>query len=624
MDFRCGVVLGPMSDASGYAGVMSAVDGSSAAAGEPIRRIRAETGDTGTEDPDVVIIGSGFGGAVTALRLAEKGYRVLVLEAGRRFEDEDFARTSWDVRRYLWAPALKCYGVQRLHRLPDVMILAGAGVGGGSLNYANTLYQPSRPFFTDRQWAHITDWQDELAPHYDVARTMLGVVEENPCEGPVEQVMAEVAAEMGVGDTFRKTPVGVYFGRPGERVEDPYFGGEGPARTGCTECGNCMVGCRVGAKNTLTKNYLALAERRGVRIEAMRTVVRIEPVADGGVDAGAGDGLDDGPYRVTTRRTGSWLRHDEQTVTAARVVLAAGTWGTQNLLHRMRDERRLPRLSDRLGALTRTNSEALEGAAAVRVPEGLSISRGVAITTSFHVDEHTHVENCRYGAGSNLMGLLSTLMPSDGTPRQRLTRFVAEFARSPLRSARAGFGPRWSERTVIALVMQTLDNSLTTSLRTRFGRRVLTSRQGHGDPNPTHIPQGQAAVRRIAAAMQRRSGVDTIAGATWPEVFGIPMTAHFLGGAVISDSPDTGVIDPYHRVWGHPGLSVVDGAAISANLGVNPSLTITAQAERAASMWPDKGAEDERPVQGQPYRRLPSRPGRVPGVRLGMPARRTA
>lgn len=580
-----------------------------------VRRQNADSGYSGVMsaafDTDVVVVGSGFGGAVTALRLAEKGYRVTVLEAGRRFEDEDFARTSWDLRRYLWAPAFKCYGVQRMHRLPDVMILAGAGVGGGSLNYANTLYQPPRPFFVDRQWAHITDWQDELDPHYEVARAMLGVVEQNPCDGPVEQIMAEVAQEMGVGETFRKTPVGVYFGRPGERAEDPYFGGEGPARTGCTECGNCMVGCRVGAKNTLMKNYLALAERRGVRIEPMRTVVGIDPLPTGG-------------FTVTTRRTGAWIRRDEQSITAAKVVLAAGTWGTQSLLHAMRDEGRLPRLSDRLGVLTRTNSEALEGAAAVRVPEQLQISRGIAITTSFHVDEHTHVENCRYGAGSNLMGLLSTLMPGGGTTSERFRGFAAEFAKAPVRGARAGFAPRWSERTVIALIMQTLDNSLTTSTRTRFGRRVLTSRQGHGSPNPTHIPQGQAAVRRIAAAIQRRSGIDTIAGATWPELFDIPMTAHFLGGAVISDSPAAGVIDPYHRVWGHPDLYVVDGAAISANLGVNPSLTITAQAERAASMWPDKGGTDERPAQGEAYRRLPTRPGRVPGVPLGMPVRRSA
>ncbi|WP_018154944.1 FAD-dependent oxidoreductase [Demetria terragena] len=558
-------------------------------------------------DYDVVVVGSGFGGATTALRLAEKGYSVLVLEAGRRFEDEDFAKTSWDVRRYLWAPALKCFGVQRIHKLPDVLVLAGAGVGGGSLNYANTLYLPPRPFFEDPQWGHITDWWAELDPHYAVAKRMLGVVEENPCEGPVERVMRDTAADMGVASTFRKTPVGVYFGTPGERVPDPFFGGEGPARTGCTECGNCMVGCRTGAKNTLRKNYLALAERVGVRIEAMRTVTRLDPLADNG-------------FRVTTRRSGAWVKHEEQTVTAGQVVLAAGTWGTQSLLHTMRATGCLPRLSSALGALTRTNSEALEGAASVAVPDGMELDRGIAITTSFHVDEHTHVENVRYGKGSNLMGLLSTLaVDSSKRPRQRAAEFARKFAAEPVTSLRA-LGPRWSERTVILLVMQALDNSLTTSVRRRFGRWVLTSEQGHGAPNPTYIPQGHDATARVAERLEATSGVRTIAGSTWAETCGIPMTAHFLGGAPISDSPDHGVIDPYHRVWGYPNLYVVDGSAVSANLGVNPALTITAQAERAASLWPTKGERDERPEQGKAYVRLGERPARVPGVSLGMPA----
>ncbi len=249
-------------------------------------------------DHDVVVIGSGFGGSVAALRLAEKGYDVLVYEAGRRFEDEDFAKTSWDVRRYLWAPRLGCYGIQRIHRLPDCLVLAGAGVGGGSLNYANTLYVPPKPFFEDPQWAGITDWEAELAPHYATAQRMLGVVQ-NPCDGPVEQVMRATAEDLGVGASFRKTPVGVFFGEPGKRVPDPYFGGEGPDRTGCTGCGNCMVGCRVGAKNTLMKNYLALAERRGVRIEPLRTVTSVRPLDPDRPEQG---------YAVHTVRTGAWTR----------------------------------------------------------------------------------------------------------------------------------------------------------------------------------------------------------------------------------------------------------------------------------------------------------------------------
>ncbi|MBO0979114.1 GMC oxidoreductase [Microbacterium sp. SD291] len=536
-------------------------------------------------DEDVIVVGSGFGGSVAALRLAEKGYRVRVYEAGRRFEDEDFAKTSWDVRRYLWAPAFGCFGVQRIHRLPHVMILAGAGVGGGSLNYANTLYQPGASFFADPQWWGIADWASELAPHYATAKRMLGVVEHYPHTGPVERIMAGAAADLGVGDTFRHAPVGVFLGTPGVRVPDPYFGGEGPERTGCTLCGNCMVGCRVGAKNTLMKNYLALAERRGVEIEALRTVSEVRELPEGG-------------FAVTTRRSGAWLRHSPRTVTAGHVVLAAGTWGTQQLLHRMKESGALPRISDAVGRLTRTNSEALDGAIAVKVPESLQLARGVAITTSFHVDERTHVENVRYGPGSNLMGALATiLVPGDLPLWRRLGALVVHALRAPERQLRIGTLRHWSERGIIALVMQTADNSLTLSLRRRLGRLVMTSAQGHGEPNPSHLPQAHAAAAAIAARMQQDGGEPAEARGTWPEVFGIPLTAHFLGGAVISATPEGGVIDAYHRAWGHPGLHVVDGAAVPANPGVNPSLTITALAERALSHWPRKGEADLRPPQ---------------------------
>ncbi|MEJ1092315.1 GMC family oxidoreductase [Microbacterium istanbulense] len=535
-------------------------------------------------DEDVIIVGSGFGGSVAALRLVEKGYRVRVYEAGRRFEDDDFAKTNWNLRRYLWAPALGCFGVQRLHRLPHVMILAGAGVGGGSLNYANTLYQPGPAFFTDAQWAQITDWQSELEPHYATAKRMLGVVDTYPHTGPIERIMAGAAEDLGVGETFRHAPVGVFLGTPGVRVPDPYFGGEGPDRTGCTLCGNCMVGCRVGAKNTLMKNYLPLAEQRGAVIEPLRTVTEVRQLPQGG-------------FSVTTVRTGAWLRRDRRTVTAAQVVLAAGTWGTQQLLHRMKHSGALPNVSDALGRLTRTNSEALDGAVAVRVPESLELARGLAITTSFHVDERTHVENVRYGPGSNLMGMLATaLVPGDRRLGARLAALLGTVLRAPVRQLRLGSLRRWSERGVIALVMQTADNSLTLSLRRRFGRMTLTSAQGHGEPNPTYLPQAHAAAGAIAARITAESGVPAEARGSWPEVFGIPLTAHFLGGAVISADPARGVIDPEHRVWGHPGLSIVDGSAVPANPGVNPSLTITALAERALALWPRHGEPDQRPA----------------------------
>ena len=542
-------------------------------------------------DHDVVVIGSGFGGSVAALRLAEKGYQVHVYEAGRRFEDDDFARTSWDVRRYLWAPRLRCFGVQRIHRLPDAIVLAGAGVGGGSLNYANTLYVPPEPFFRDRQWAHITDWQAELAPHYATAQRMLGVVT-NPCEGPVEALMRDTAEGLGVGASFRKTPVGVFFGEPGRQVPDPYFGGDGPARTGCTECGNCMVGCRVGAKNTLVKNYLALAERRGVTIEPLRTVVDLRPLDPAAPERG---------YAVTTVRSGAWAAgRTRRTVTAGQVVIAAGAWGTASLLQAMRADG-LPHLSKRLGELTRTNSEALGGAMTARVPEGVDLTRGVAITSSFNVDEDTHVENCRYGPGSNLMGALAVMQVDGGGRVPRAVRFAGKAARHPAVFARSLSNRRWSERTVIALVMQSRDNSITVGRKRGLLGWRLTSKQGHGEPNPTYLPEGNVAVRALAAGLARATGIRAWPGSSIGEVFDVPMTAHFLGGAVISDAPESGVVDPYHRVWRYPGLHVVDGAAVSANLGVNPSLTITAQAERAMSLWPARGEPDTRAAQGQPY-----------------------
>ncbi len=379
-------------------------------------------------DYDVLIIGSGFGGSVSALRLTEKGYRVGVLEAGRRFSDEEFAKTSWDLRKFLWAPRLGCYGIQRIHPLRNVMILAGAGVGGGSLNYANTLYVPPDPFFADQQWSHITDWRSELAPHYDQAQRMLGVVF-NPTFTDADRIVKEVADEMGFGDTFVPTPVGVFFGpdgtqTPGKTVPDPYFGGAGPARTGCLECGCCMTGCRYGAKNTLLKNYLGLAESAGAQVIPMTTVKGFEQRPDG-------------LWEVRTVRTGSWLRRDRRTFTASHLILAAGTWGTQHLLFKMRDKGKLARLSQQLGVLTRTNSESIVGAATLDVAPDLDLTHGVAITSSIHPTPDTHIEPVRYGKGSNAMGLLQTLM-TDGGWAQGHRRAALE--------AVAGAGPRRPSR----------------------------------------------------------------------------------------------------------------------------------------------------------------------------------
>jgi cholesterol oxidase len=561
-------------------------------------------------DYDVLIIGSGFGGSTTALRLTEKGYRVGVLEAGQRFADKDFAKTSWNLRRFLWAPKLGCYGIQRIHLLRDVMVLAGAGVGGGSLNYANTLYVPNEPFFADRQWAHITDWRAELMPHYQQAQRMLGVVR-NPTLTDADRVIKEVAEDMGVGDTFVQTPVGVFFGpdgrkTPGKTVPDPYFGGAGPARTGCREVGECMTGCRHNGKNTLVKNYLYLAESAGAEVHPMTTVTGFEQRPDG-------------VWEVHTVRTGRWIRRQKRTFSATHLVLAAGTYGTQRLLFKMRDKGKLPDLSERLGVLTRTNSEAIVGAGKFKVDPNLDLTHGVAITSSIHPTSDTHVEPCRYGKGSNAMALLQTLMtdgPGEGgsdVPRWR--QLIATVRQNPRGTLRLLNPKQWSERTMIALVMQNLDNSITTfTKRGKLGIRWFTSKQGHGEPNPTWIAVGNEVTRRIAEK------IDGVAGGTWGDLFNIPLTAHFLGGAAISDTPEKGVIDPYHRVFGYPTLSVVDGAAISANLGVNPSLSITAQAERAAALWPNKGEQDVRPRQGEPYQQLEPIPPDHPVVPAEAPA----
>jgi cholesterol oxidase len=542
---------------------------------------------------DVLIIGSGFGGSVTALRLTEKGYRVGVIEAGRRFTDDQFAKTSWRLRKFVWAPKLGLLGIQRIHLLKDVMILAGSGVGGGSLNYANTLYKPPSPFFNDKQWAHITDWESELSPHYDQATRMLGVVK-NPTFTNSDRIIKEVAEEMGVADTFVTTPVGVFFGAktggdgaPGETVPDPYFGGAGPTRTACTECGSCMTGCRVGAKNTLVKNYLGLAESAGAQVIERTTV----------------DGLrqrPDGKWEVSTHGSSSWgpFGARKRTFTADNVVMAAGTFNTQKLMHAAKGST-LPKISDAMGVLTRTNSESILGAMANKVDPQSDFSEGVAITSSFHPDDSTHIEPVRYGKGSNAMAYLQTVLTDGGTRAHRLGQLLRVLVTRPWLLGRLLVPRQWSQKTVIALVMQSSDNSLTTFVRKRGPFQYVTSRQGHGEPNPTWIPAGNEATRLMAEKLP-----GGLAGGTWGDVFNIPLTAHYLGGCVISDDPASGVIDPYHRVWNYPSLYVVDGASITANLGVNPSLSISAQAERAASLWPNKGENDQRPEQGQAYVRI--------------------
>ncbi|MEV6208364.1 GMC family oxidoreductase [Kitasatospora sp. NPDC051914] len=570
--------------------------------------------DNGGFDYDVLVVGSGFGGSVAALRLTEKGYRVCVLEAGRRWSADSLPKNSWDLRNYLWAPALGLYGIQRIHLLSNVLVLAGAGVGGGSLNYANTLYVPPKPFFEDRQWGHITDWQEELAPYYDQAQRMLGV-RLNPTVTAADTHLRATAERMGVGDTFHLAPVGVFFGdgkdsdgscsaAPGGEVPDPYFGGAGPARRACTECGECMTGCRHGAKNMLIENYLYLAEQAGAEVRPLTTVTGLTEDADGG-------------FSVTTVATDRRRKGPRAVLRARQVVLAAGTYGTQTLLHTMRDTGRLPRISAKLGFLTRTNSESLVGALTdnrrYRRKTGADkadFTRGVAITSSIHPNENTHIEPVRYGKGSNAMGLMTILQFPHR--RSNLLSYLATTVRHPVLSARNLSKYRWSERTIIGLVMQSLDNSLTTFRKPKgLGRGLLTAKQGHGAPNPEHIPEGEEAARILA------DEINGFAGTNIGELMRMPMTAHFLGGCPIGEDAEHGVIDPYHRLYGHPGIHVVDGAAVSANLGVNPSLTITAQAERAMSLWPNNGDADQRPAQGGAYRRVAAVEPKQPAVPAG-------
>ncbi|MFE3189815.1 FAD-dependent oxidoreductase [Nocardia sp. NPDC059240] len=521
-----------------------------------------------THDFDWLVIGSGFGGSVSALRLQEKGYRVGVLEAGRRFADTDFAERASQVRRYYFLPALGMRGIFRPTLFKDVFVVTGAGVGGGSLTYANTLYRSRPEFARNPQWSHLGDWDAELAPHYDTAERMLGVTS-LPEDSPADTLLREYAAEHGFADTYARSRVGVFLGEPGKTVPDPYFGGEGPDRAGCIRCGSCLLGCRHNAKNTLVKNYLWFAERRGAQIMADRTVIDIRPL-------GAADGSDG--YAVTTERTGSWVRRDRRTHTAGGVVVAGGALGTNRLLLRCKLSGSLPHLSERLGTLVRTNSESI--LAVTARDDTYDFAQGVALTSGVYPTPTTHIQPVTYGAGGDFMSLLTTLATSRGTRRTRPFHYAATVLRHPVRFARASRIRHASRRTMLLTTMESVDNSVRLRVRFRLptGYPVLTTVQDPNNPIPQFIPSAYAAAEAIAA---RIGGV--VRAAVPEAIASIPTTAHILGGAAIGDSPGTGVVDARHRVYGYRNLLVCDGAAIPANVGVNPSLTITAMAERAMS-----------------------------------------
>lgn len=519
---------------------------------------------------DWIVIGSGFGGSVSALRLAEKGYRVLVLEKGKRFAPKDFAKSNRDVKRWMWRPELGMQGIFQMTFLPHVTILHGVGVGGGSLTYANTLPTPKAPFFATGSWAKLADWRQELEPHYQTARRMLGSAP-NPRETRGDRVLREIAQEIGKEEHFHNTDVAVFFGEPGKKVADPYFGGEGPDRVGCTYCGACMTGCQVGAKNTLDRNYLYLAEKRGTHIEPETEVLAVRPQSGGG-------------YLVETKR--SFGSREERAFTADQVVFSGGVMGTIPLLLKMKqDPAGLPKLSDQTGYSVRTNSESLIG---ITAPDGgEDFHHGVAITSILETDEHSHIEPVRYGAGSDFFRYLTLPHAPGANALQRLAGTVRAYLKEPQYITSWFRSLDYSRRTQIMLYMRSLEGSL----RLKLGRGLFTgflpglvSELSPGNEPPSaFIPEATELANRFA---EKVKGVTlTIFSET---LGGIPTTAHILGGACIGASSRDGVIDTQHRVFGYDGLYVIDGSAMSANPGVNPSLTITAMAERAMSFIPPK------------------------------------
>ena len=532
------------------------------------------TSPDSAQDYDWLVVGSGFGGSVSALRLTEKGYRVAVLEAGRRFRDEDFAKSTWDLNRFLWAPFLGLRGIFKLTPFKDVFIASGSAVGGGSVVYANTLYRASPEFFVNAQWSGLDDWAAALAPHYDTAEKMLGV-QTVPRESDGQKLLREVGREFGVEGTFKRTPVGVFFGHPGTTVPDPYFGGEGPDRTGCTFCGACMVGCREGAKNTLLKNYLWFAEKRGAQIVPEREVVDIRPL-------GAEDGSEG--YRVTTERPGAWFRKERRTFTARGVVISAGALGTNRLLAKCKLAGSLPRISDRLGQLVRTNSESI---LAVTLPEGMARPwNDVAISASIFPRPDTHIEFVTYGRHGDFMSLLYTLITGNGSRLTRPLMWLGNVLRHPVTFLKTLWPVGWSRRSVLFLVMQSLDNAISfRATRGLFGGVSLTTEQDPEKPNPTFIEVGNRAAEWLAA--HTGGYAQSMVLEAWAN---IPTTAHILGGVVIGSDVTTGVVDAKSRMFGYRNLIVCDGSTVPANPGVNPSLTITAMSEYAMSHVPAAAA----------------------------------
>ncbi|MCB9532491.1 MAG: GMC family oxidoreductase [Myxococcales bacterium] len=526
-----------------------------------------------TVDYDFAIIGSGFGGSVSAHRLAQKGYSVVVIEKGQRLPTEALPKSNWDLKKSIWAPFLGWRGILSITTLKDVVIFHGSAVGGGSVVYANTHLEPLDAFFTDPRWVDLSpDWRAELAPYYAEARRMLGSVKA-PQTYAVDDALREVLTEMGTGDSFDRHTVGVFFGAPGETVPDPYFGGEGPARTGCTHCGACMVGCTIGAKNSLDKNYLYFAEKAGARVVPDTKVTDVRPI-------GAADGSDG--YTIHTRRVGMFGQRDK--ITAKNVVFAAGVLGTVPLLFQCRDRGSLPNISRALGTFVRTNSESIQGVTSNDDRLGV----GVAISSGGFTPDGTHIEMVRYGREADAIAPIATVHTGGGSLPRPLY-WLAAVARQPWKAIRHVLWPvGWSRKSAIVLAMQALDNSM----ELRWGRRwywpfgkTVTSDWGDREPPPTFMPAADEVTRKLA---DKLGGMPV---SVLPEVvFDTTTTAHILGGCPMAATPNEGVIDAQNRVFNYQGLYVIDASMIPANLGVNPSLTITALAERAMAHVPAKSA----------------------------------
>jgi cholesterol oxidase len=515
-------------------------------------------------DYDYIVIGSGFGGSVAACRLAEKGYSVAVVEMGKRWKPEDFPKTTWSLRRWLWRPRLGLYGFYNMRPFRHVMILCGNAVGGGSITYANTLLSPPDSVWREGSWRGLADWEREMPAHFATARKMLGVTK-NQILGDADTVLEQMAVAQGIGDSFYKTDVAVYFGDgPGKKHPDPFFGGDGPERTGCVGCGGCMVGCRFGAKNTLDLNYLYFAEKRGAQVLAETRVTELVPVEAG--------------FEVTIESSTARVFKDRKTLRAKHVVVAASALGSMDLL--MRNRHNLPKLSAKLGDDVRTNAESLIG---VRFPGNrFDMSKGIAIGSGIYLDRFTHIEATRYSAGSDVLGLLATLLV-DGRGFARILKWIGAAFRHPIKFARAAWPFGFARQTLILLVMQTIDATLKFRLERRWWWPFGTNLASEGTRIPTNIPQANAFATKAA---EQLGGIPITSNVEI--LFDLPMTAHCIGGCVMGTDPEHGVIDAQHRVFGYPNLYVIDGSAVGANLGVNPSLTITALAERAMSFVPAK------------------------------------